>query len=130
MTETPTDPVAWIVPELGEAPLRELVAAFYRRIPADDLLGPMYPADDLVGAEKRLADFLVERCGGPPHFSSERGHPRLRMRHARFKIDELARDRWLQLMTEASDEIALDARVRESLDPFLAHVADFLRNQA
>ncbi|MEO0478459.1 MAG: globin [Planctomycetota bacterium] len=131
------DPVGWIIPERGEDGLRAVVRAFYRRIPTDDLLGPMYPAEDLAGAEQRLADFLVERCGGEPYFTRERGHPRLRMRHARFAIDEAARDRWLRLMREAiaevgreAPELRVDEEMVSALDSFLEHVADFLRNRA
>jgi hemoglobin len=94
-----------IIEAVGVDGFRRLVAAFYRRIPTDDILGPMYPADDLAGAEKRLADFLIYRFGGPQTYIEERGHPRLRMRHNPFVIDPAARDRWMKLMTEALDEV-------------------------
>ena len=76
---------------VGEDGFERLVAAFYRQVPGDDVLGPMYPPDDLVGAEQRLRDFLVGRFGGPPRYIEQRGHPRLRMRHAPFPIDSRAR---------------------------------------
>ncbi len=129
MPELPVDPVSWIVPAAGEAPIRALVAAFYRRVPQDEVLSPLYPTADLAGAEQRLADFLVERCGGPPAYPSVRGHPRLRMRHARFPIDAAARDRWLTHMRAALMEAELDERAREALDLFLADVATFLINR-
>src|SRR3978361_5175 len=67
---------------IGEEGFRQLVAAFYRQVPADDILGPMYPADDLAGAEQRLRDFLVGRFGGPSRYLEQRGPPRLRVAHA------------------------------------------------
>lgn len=121
--------MAHLVPTHGEAPLRAAVAAFYRRIPDDDLLGPMYPADDLAGAEERLADFLVQRCGGPPVYESKRGHPRLRMRHAPFAVTGAARDRWLALMDAALAEVELPDDDREVLRAFLADVATFMINR-
>ncbi|NJL92797.1 MAG: globin [Anaerolineae bacterium] len=92
---------------IGEGGFERLVAAFYRRIPADDVLGPMYPADDLPDAEQRLRDFLIFRFGGPPRYLEQRGHPRLRMRHAPFAIDQAARDRWMTLMEAAMQEANL-----------------------
>ena len=71
---------------IGEDGFSRLVAAFYRRVPLDDILGPMYPAQDLQGAEERLRNFLIFRFGGPPRHIEQRGHPRLRMdmRHLRW----------------------------------------------
>ena len=94
-----------IIGAVGVDGFRRLVAAFYRRVPGDDILGPMYPAHDLAGAEKRLGDFLIYRFGGPQTYIEERGHPRLRMRHNPFVIDQTARDRWMKLMTEALAEV-------------------------
>ena len=76
---------------IGEDGFTQLVAAFYRRVPTDDLLGPMYKDHDLTGAEQRLCAFLIQRFGGPDHYSQQRGHPRLRMRHGPFHIDNRAR---------------------------------------
>jgi hemoglobin len=115
--------------QLGEAGIREMVAAFYKRVQKDDVLGPMYPADDWEGSEKRLRDFLIFRFGGPDTYIQERGHPRLRMRHAPFAIGTAQRDRWLELMGAAMDETGVEGSIRESLDAFFAQVADFMRNQ-
>jgi hemoglobin len=115
---------------LGRATIEAIVAAFYRRVPTDDVLGPMYPADDLAGAEQRLKSFLVYRLGGPPDYLRERGHPRLRMRHAPFVIDRAARDRWMQLMTAAIEEVGVEARYRDYLVQFLGDIATFLLNRA
>ena len=81
---------------LGEAGFTKMVAAFYRRIKQDPLIGPMYPEEDLVGAEERLRDFLLFRFGNDPRYQAKRGHPRLRMRHAPFSIGEAEAVRWLE----------------------------------
>jgi hemoglobin len=114
---------------VGHAGFERLVAAFYRQVPHDDLLGPLYPADDFHGAEQRLRDFLIYRFGGPPAYIEQRGHPRLRMRHAAFPIDERVRDRWLQLMERALDQAMLPEEPRELLRAFFASTAMFLTNQ-
>ena len=77
---------------IGEEGFARLVRGFYQQVPHDPVLGPMYPKDDLPGAEQRLRDFLVGRFGGPPRYIEERGHPRLRMRHMPFVIDGAARN--------------------------------------
>ncbi len=69
---------------IGEDGFRRLIAAFYSQIPGDPILGPMYPPDDIPGAEERLREFLIFRFGGPRDYLGKRGHPRLRMRHAPF----------------------------------------------
>ena len=113
---------------IGDEGFRRLVAAFYRQIPADDILGPMYPAKDLEGAERRLRDFLIFRFGGPPSYIERRGHPRLRMRHARFPIGKAARDRWFELMQRAIDEAQLPLEAREILRSFFDSTTTFLIN--
>lgn len=113
---------------VGEDGFRRLVAAFYAQVPNDNILGPMYPPDDLSGAEDRLRDFLIFRFGGPQSYIEQRGHPRLRGRHAPFKIDQAARDRWVKLMENAFAEAALPAEAVEVMKPFLANVASFLMN--
>lgn len=118
-----------VVARLGQVGLRELVAEFYRRIRTDDLIGPMYPQDDWAGSERRLADFLCFRIAGDTAYTETRGHPRLRMRHMPFRIDEAARDRWLLRMGEAMDARGIEGFTRESLDAFFLQVADFMRNQ-
>jgi hemoglobin len=114
--------------ELGEEGFGRVVAAFYRRIPTDDLLGPMYPVADLRAAESRLHGFLCFRFGGLPRYVEERGHPRLRMRHLPFTIGEPERDRWLSLMSAALEEGAVSEETSAVLMAFFAQVADFMRN--
>ncbi len=115
---------------IGNEGFERLCAAFYRQVPHDDLLGPMYPADDWDGAEQRLRDFLIYRFGGPPTYIVERGHPRLRSRHAPFAIDRRARDRWMLLMNRAIDEAELPGAASATLREFFEHIATFLINHA
>jgi len=114
---------------IGEQGIARVVAAFYARVPGDDVLGPMYPPEDLAGAEERLRDFLIYRFGGPQRYIEQRGHPRLRARHGRFAIDQRARDRWMQLMTEALAEARLPADVESVMREFLGGIATFLMNR-
>ena len=114
--------------QIGEDGFTRLVAAFYKQVPGDDILGPMYPKDDMHGAEERLRDFLVGRFGGPQRYMEQRGHPRLRMRHMPFKLDQRARDRWVQLMDRALDEAQLPKEPAELLRAFFHHMATFLLN--
>lgn len=119
---------AEVMTSCGEEGIRKMVAAFYRRVRTDDLIGPMYPENDWEGAEERLGGFLLFRLGGSTAYLESRGHPRLRMRHHPFKIGTAERDRWLELMRAAMDEVEIPASARFFLDPFFAQVADFLRN--
>jgi hemoglobin len=114
---------------IGEDGFARLVRAFYAQVPEDDVLGPMYPAHDLPGAEERLRDFLVGRFGGPTRYIEQRGHPRLRMRHAPFAIDEAARNRWVTLMDRALDEARLPEDASSVLREFLHAMATFMINR-
>ena len=116
--------------EIGDAGFERLVAAFYRQVPNDEVLGPLYPAQDFQGAEQRLRDFLIYRFGGPPLYIEQRGHPRLRIRHAPFPIGERARDRWVELMERAVDEALLPEEVQKLLRAFFASTATFLMNRS
>jgi hemoglobin len=118
-----------IYPAIGQAGFERLVGAFYRQVPGDDVLGPMYPADDLEAAKQRLRDFLIGRFGGPQTYIEQRGHPRLRIRHAPFAIGQTARDRWLQLMTRALEEAALPEEPRRILQSFFESTTTFLINR-
>ena len=116
----------------GEDTFRTIVSEFYKQVKGDDILGPMYPADDMAGAEDRLRWFLAQYWGGPETFNEKRGHPRLRMRHARFHIDEAARDRWLELMANAMetvDEETLPAEHRAAMWDHMERVAQMLVNE-
>lgn len=114
---------------IGEDGFARLVRAFYAQVPADDILGPMYPRHELDRAEERLRDFLVGRFGGPPRYLERRGHPRLRLRHLPFPIDRQARDRWMQLMARALDDARLPPDVTALLRSFFENVSLFLVNR-
>ena len=115
---------------IGEEGFRRFVGAFYRQVAEDDIVGPMYPKHDLAGAEERLRDFLKFRFGGPMDYLENRGHPRLRIRHAPFKVDEKARDRWVEMMDRALIEAELPAGAVATLKEFFHNTATFLRNDA
>jgi hemoglobin len=118
-----------IYAQIGEEGFERLVTAFYKQVPGDDILGPMYPAGDMAGAEERLREFLVGRFGGPQRYMEKRGHPRLRMRHMPFQLDQAARDRWVQLMDKALDEAQLPAEPAQCMREFFHHMATFLMNK-
>jgi hemoglobin len=114
---------------IGEDGFARLVAAFYRQVPTDAILAPMYVPGELVAAEMRLRDFLVGRFGGPSRYIESRGHPRLRMRHAPFAVTPAARDRWLQLMMRALDEAELPPPAGDILRVFFADVSMMMINR-
>lgn len=114
---------------IGEDGFHRLIAAFYRQVPGDEILGAMYPPGDLAGAEQRLRDFLIGRFGGPQRYIEQRGHPRLRMRHMPFVVDAAARERWLELMSHALDEVKLPPEVDAFLRQFFDGVSAMLINR-
>jgi hemoglobin len=114
---------------IGAEGFTRLVAAFYRQVPQDNLLGPMYPATDLPGAEQRLRDFLIGRFGGPQTYIEQRGHPRLRARHSPFSIDQTARNRWMRLMDNALREASLPVEAEQVLRKFFNEMSTFMINQ-
>jgi hemoglobin len=109
----------------------ELVDRFYRRVATDLLLRPLYP-DDLTASKRHLALFLAQYWGGPTTYSEERGHPRLRMRHAPFMIGEPERDAWLRHMAAALDSLVDERDVHPAVEArlldYLTSTADFLVN--
>lgn len=114
---------------LGEHGFTRMVAAFYRRIKTDDLIGPMYPPDELEAAEERLRLFLLFRFGNDPRYQAKRGHPRLRMRHAPFPIGNAEAERWLELMDAAMDETKVPASIKLELNAFFTMVAHNMKNK-
>jgi hemoglobin len=114
---------------VGDDGFIRLVAAFYRQVPQDDILGKMYPADELAAAEVRLRDFLIYRFGGPQRYIEQRGHPRLRARHMPFQIDRAARDNWMRLMNNALVEAKLPAEAEQHLRAFFDQLSTFMINQ-
>jgi hemoglobin len=105
-----------------------LVGRFYEGVENDPPLRAMYPEEDLAGATHRLTLFLAQYWGGPPIYERERGHPRLRMRHAGFVIDADQRDRWIGHMRDAIAELEPPADVAEELTRYLERAADSMRN--
>lgn len=112
----------------GEAFFTRLVAAFYVRTRQDAVLAPMYPPDDWEGAERRLRMFLMQYWGGPKTYGEERGHPRLRMRHATFHVDSTARDHWLANMHEALAEQGLPEADEAEIWAYLVSAAFAMQN--
>jgi len=106
-----------------------LVGRFYAGVATDPILRPLYPEPDLAGAQRRLTLFLAQYWGGPRIYDDERGHPRLRMRHAPFAIDGAARDRWLELMRGALAAESPPADVADELDAYLGMAAEAMRNR-
>jgi hemoglobin len=121
--------------ELGEGGFDRLVAAFYTRAMADDILGPMYRAalstsgETVEHARERLRDFLIFRFGGVQKYVEQRGHPRLRMRHMPFAIDWRGAERWIALMNAAMDEAGVSTEARTVLEPYFRQTALFMVNR-
>ncbi len=105
-----------------------LVARFYEGVAADPVLRAMYPEETLDGAEQRLRMFLEQYWGGPTTYSDERGHPRLRMRHAPFAVTPDARDRWLTHMRAAVDSLGLPPLNASTLWDYLERAAHSMVN--
>jgi hemoglobin len=99
----------------GAAFFERLVDDFYAGVAEDPRLRPLYPDRDLTAAKQRLAGFLVQYWGGPTDYSDARGHPRLRMRHAPFVVDEAARDAWFAHMSAAVARSGADDVVKDAL---------------
>jgi hemoglobin len=115
----------------GAETFNAIVSRFYEQVPEDEILRELYPLDDLPGAEDRLRMFLEQYWGGPRTYSDERGHPRLRMRHAPFRISEIERDAWLRCMRTAVASIdahTLDDEHRTELLDYLEMAANSLVN--
>lgn len=119
--------------QVGGAPtFRTLVHRFYQEVRKHELLMPLYPEDDMDGAEDRLRMFLEQYWGGPHTYSDQRGHPRLRMRHVHYHISELERDAWLRCMRIALEEIdeeTMSREHREAFDRYIVAAAEMLVNQ-
>ena len=125
MTEQPTT----FYDEIGgHDAFQRLVAHFYAGVADDPVLRPLYPEPDLSGAEERLRMFLEQYWGGPKTYGETRGHPRLRMRHAPFRIGLAERDAWLRHMRAAVDELQLDPAHDSELWSYLEMAAHSLVN--
>jgi hemoglobin len=114
----------------GEQTFQLLVERFYAGVALDPLLRPLYPEEDLGPAAERLTLFLIQYWGGPNTYSEQRGHPRLRMRHAPFVIGTAERDAWLRHMREALDSLDLAPDVATRIWDYLTMAADSMRNSS
>lgn len=112
----------------GEPVFRRIVARFYAEVAVDEVLRPLYPEEDLGPAEERFRLFLIQYWGGPTTYSETRGHPRLRMRHAPFPVDQQARDRWLTHFRAALDSVELTPEQDAQFWAYVTHAATFMIN--
>lgn len=123
-----TDPANFYA-EVGGAPVFEgIVSRFYEQVAGSDVLRPLYPEEDLGPAQDRLLMFLEQYWGGPRTYSDQRGHPRLRMRHAPFRIGPIERDAWLACMRVAVDGADLDDAHESRLWQYLQYAAASMVN--
>ena len=112
----------------GEPVFRQLVERFYEGVALDPVLRPLYPDEDLSAAKDRLRMFLEQYWGGPGTYSQLRGHPRLRQRHAPFKVGPTERDAWLGHMRRAVTSLDLDPAHEATLWEYLERAAMFMVN--
>jgi hemoglobin len=112
----------------GEPTFRKLIDTFYAGVAADPVLRPLYPDEDLGPASERLRLFLMQYWGGPSTYSQQRGHPRLRMRHAPFRVGPAERDAWLGQMRRALDTLELPADADKTLWEYLERAAYHMVN--
>lgn len=112
----------------GRKTFEKLVRGFYVGVRSDPKLRAMYPEEDSEGAIQRLTGFLEQYWGGPGTYSEQRGHPRLRMRHAAFTVDPDARDRWLRHMRAALDDLHLAPLQDSTLWDYLERAAHAMVN--
>ena len=127
-TQPAPDEASFFVAVGGEPTFRRLVDRFYQGVAQDPLLRPLYPEADLAPAADRLTLFLMQYWGGPNTYSATRGHPRLRMRHAPFRVGPAERDAWLAHMRDAVDSLNLPEPHRSALWDYLERAAYFMVN--
>ena len=112
----------------GYETLEKIVHTFYEGVATDEVLRPLYPEEDLGPAEERFLLFLVQYWGGPTTYSDSRGHPRLRMRHAPFKVDPVAKDHWLKHFRDGLDSVDLTPEQDQQFWDYVTHAAQFMVN--
>ena len=112
----------------GHETFHRLVHRFYQGVASDPELRALYPEEDLGPAEERFRMFLEQYWGGPTTYSDQRGHPRLRMRHAPFMVTPAARDLWLTHMRVAVDELGLSPLHESLLWDYLERAAHSMVN--
>jgi hemoglobin len=112
---------------IGEGQIRLLTKYFYQEVAKNKALKKLYP-EDLAPAEDRLFLFLLQVFGGPETYSEQRGHPRLRMRHAKWKINTEMREHWMNSMLEALDQLNLDPNISEAMMSYFVKAANHMIN--
>ena len=112
----------------GIETIRKIVTMFYEGVATDEVLRPMYPEEDLGPAAERFTLFLAQYWGGPTTYSDNRGHPRLRMRHAPFKVTPTARDHWLRCFRAGLDAANLTPEQDAQFWDYVTHAAQFMVN--
>lgn len=112
----------------GHETIAGIVHRFYEGVAADAFLRALYPEEDLGPAEERFCLFLEQYWGGPTTYSENRGHPRLRMRHAPFAVTPQARDHWLAHFRAALDVAGLTPEQHEEFWTYITRAADFMVN--
>ncbi|QNN53415.1 globin [Nocardioides mesophilus] len=112
----------------GYPTIAKIVDRFYEQVAEDEVLRPLYPEEDLAPAAERFTLFLVQYWGGPNTYSERRGHPRLRMRHAPFKVNPEARDHWLACFRVGLDAAGLPPEQDAQFWDYVTHAAQFMVN--
>ena len=112
----------------GMETITAIVHRFYEGVAGDEVLRPLYPEEDLGPAEERFRLFLAQYWGGPTTYSDERGHPRLRMRHAPFAVTPNAKDHWLRHFRAGLDSVALTPKQDAQFWDYVTHAAQFMVN--
>lgn len=114
--------------QIGEEAFQRLVDEFYARVEQDPVLRPLFPANLEPGKQGQFL-FLIQYFGGPGHYSEQRGHPRLRMRHAPFEIGQLERDHWLAHMLDALDTLDIPEPAYSTMREYFKRSATFMINK-
>jgi hemoglobin len=114
----------------GQKTFSQLISHFYALVAVDPILRPMYPESDLKAAALRLQMFLEQYWGGPTTYSEQRGHPRLRMRHAPFHISRVEHDSWINCMQQAVADLKIDQDLKDQLWSYLTQAASAMINAA
>lgn len=114
----------------GQKIFSQLISHFYALVAVDPILRPMYPDSDLKAAALRLQMFLEQYWGGPTTYSEQRGHPRLRMRHAPFHISRVEHDAWINCMQQAVADLKIDQDLKDQLWSYLTQAAAAMINAA
>ncbi len=128
MTEQTQSPQTYYEAIGGHDTIKAIVDRFYAGVATDDILKPMYPEDDLGPAAHRFTMFLEQYWGGPTTYSQQRGHPRLRMRHAPYAVTPQARDRWLLHFRAGLDSVSLPAELDAQFWTYVVNAGEAMIN--